>query len=93
MDLKTIILVIILALFLGVAILFGISFVKGSPVSMIGTTFAGINEKVTPSIEPTPTPRPTLAPLSENANLEEEIKNLKTPDFSEDYQNLRNQIN
>lgn len=92
MDIKTTILVIILALFLGVAIFFGINFVKGTPVTLSGKAFAGINEKIN-QVEPTPTPLPTPSPLPENADLGAEIQKIEMPDFSSDYQKLKEDIN
>lgn len=93
MDLKTIILVVILAVFLGIALFFGINLAKGTPVSLAGTAFAGMNETAKVETVATPTPKPTVAPLPEGANLVEEIQKIEMPDFAPDYQSLRNQIN
>lgn len=46
----------------------------------------------TPTAEPTPTLKPTLSPLDKNSNLEEEINKLIPEDFSESFNNLKQEL-
>lgn len=40
-----------------------------------------------------PTPKPTLEPIDQNSNLEEELDKLTPPDFSEDFESLKKSTN
>lgn len=40
-----------------------------------------------------PTPKPTLPPIDQNSNLEEELDKLTPPDFSENFENLKKSTN
>lgn len=39
-----------------------------------------------------PTPKPTLPPIDQNSNLEQEIDKLTPEDFSEDFNQLKDEL-
>lgn len=90
MKFKTLILVILGGIVVGIGIIAGEQLLKPKGIQLINIVRHQINSL--PS-ESTPTPKPTLPPLDQNTNLEEEINNLIPPDFSEDFNNLRNSLN
>ena len=87
MKLKKIILIIIGAIILGVVI-FLIN-LKSSNNKFLSSP----NLTVIPAFSPTPTPKLTLPPIDQNSNLKEELNKLIPPDFSEDFKNLRKELN
>ncbi len=84
MNLKTLILVIILSVLIGIMIFFFIS-LHSSNGSILSTAL--------PSKRLTPTPEPTLPPLTPNSNLSEELNKISVPNFEEDFKNLKEEVN
>lgn len=87
MDKKTIILVIIFSALVGVTIFFI------SRLYQNQSSFAGNSSLSKILSTPSPTPKPTLPPVDANTNLQEEIGKLTPPDFSSDYEKLKQQAN
>lgn len=88
MKFKTLILVSVVAVLIG----FGIFFLFNkapSENSLISPkrTFFSFSK---PS--PTPTPKPTLPPLDANSDLLQETEKLGAPEFSKDFNSLREQV-
>ncbi len=83
---KQIIIVIIAGILIGVGI---IIFTQRSSIKKITPQFISSNQEAIS----TPTPKPTLPPLDENSNLEEETNNLTPKDFSQDFMKIREQLN
>lgn len=87
MRLKSLIIVIIVSILIGV----GIFFFTNQPSSSLETpkkSFFSLSKPVQ-----TPTPKPTLPPLDENSNLTEELEKTTPPDFSEDIKHLKETLN
>ena len=80
-NLKTLILIIILLILVGVTLIFVSNFTHSNNL----TTQQFTNQ----TVPLTPTPLPTLTPINENSNLKEEIKKLTPEDFSKDFDNLK----
>lgn len=80
---KKIITVIILSLFIGTFIFLVIYYLSNKQENPL--------IKVTSILKstPTPTPQPTLPPITENSNLNEEIKTLIPKDYSEEINGLK----
>lgn len=89
--LKNLILVIVGGVVIGLGIFFGGQIIKGESKSNVVRHRSDFS---TNNLQPetTSTPKPTFEPLNESTDLVEEINNLTPPDFSEDFQNLKNQI-
>jgi len=84
--LKTVIIVVIIAVIIGALIVFTPRFLNQnqSPPEIKTTT------------QPTqPTPIPTKKPvqINESSNLKEEVKKIEIPDFKEDFDKLKGEIN
>lgn len=96
MNLKTLILVIILAVLIGIIILIGFKFLDNTPLAssiLSQTPMTNFNDRnilSPPSIQPTP--KPSLPPIGPNTNLKTEIDQLTPPDFSEEIKKLKETI-
>lgn len=88
MDKKTLILVIILCVLIGIGIFYADNFIDKKPKSFANqiTSTVGLTN-------PTPIPTPTPPAIDANSNLKQEIDKLITPDFSSDYSNFKKQVN
>lgn len=84
MKLKTIFLVIIFSVLIGLAIVW-----FGNKNSYVRQIVTPLNQNI---LIMTPSPVLTLLPLDQNSSLEDEINNLTPEDFSEDFKNLRDSI-
>ncbi|MBI2021598.1 hypothetical protein HYS93_01795 [Candidatus Daviesbacteria bacterium] len=80
-----------LTLLIAVSILIGFLIFK-----LTGNKFSQVEQIVTKKIIRNqisiPSPSPTLKPLEQNSNLDEEINKLSPADFSEDFADLRKQV-
>jgi hypothetical protein len=88
---KNLILVIVGGVVIGVGVFYGEKTLRGS----LGTNIVRHQENIAGSeinSIPTPTVKPAAEPLNENTNLGEEIERLTPPDFSEDFQKLKDQV-
>ena len=92
MNSKTIVLLIILSVITGTGIFLLDQLInrKDSPLVKSAVSFANITTK--PKVSPTPTPKPTLPPLTENSNLEEELNSLNPSDYSNEFQTLKDSL-
>ncbi|MBI2022399.1 hypothetical protein HYS97_00925 [Candidatus Daviesbacteria bacterium] len=85
MSFKSLVLVIIFSALIGVVIFLLIGKGDGKIIQPLTNSSQASKPEV-------PTPKPTLPPLDENSNLEQEINKLDPPNFSEDIENLRNEL-
>lgn len=89
MNLKTLTFVVIISVIIGATIFW----LTSNPPT---TTVTSSEPKEIPaSIQtiPTPTPLPSQPPIDKNTNLEMEIDQQVSPDFSEDYKKLKEEVN
>lgn len=87
MNSKTLILVIILSVLIGIVIFLLTSFPFGGKASLLNVSVSNSNATVSP------TPEPTLPPLTPDSNLSEELNKITPPDFEEEFENLRGSLN
>lgn len=95
MNLKYVFAVIIIAILIGVGIVWLEKNYQSKSLTSITNSFANnipIN-KSTPTPIPTSTPLPTLTPITSSSDLNQEIQTLTPPDFSSDFVNLKTEIN
>lgn len=103
MNLKNILLVIIVSILIGVGIFYGMKLLSPSQSSNISpliklNPFRKTETAPTASADPrvvypSPTPKPSLEPINESSNLEEEINKLTPKNYSEDFTELKEEIN
>lgn len=97
MNLKTLILVIILAVLIGIIILIGFKFLDNTPLAssiLSQTPMTNFNDRnilSPPSIQPAH--KPTLPPIGPDTNLKTEIDKLTPTDFSDDFKKLKEILN
>ncbi len=91
MNSKTIILVIILSVIVGTGIFFADKIIKRkeSPLIKTALNFSNVNN---PTPTPSSTPKPTLPPLTEKADLEEELNKLSPSDYSNEFKVLKESL-
>lgn len=82
---KRLIIIVLISILIG-SIIFKLTDNKTSHVGQI------VTKQESSNISPTSSPKPTLPPLNENSNLEEEINKLTPPDFSESINKLKEEI-
>lgn len=92
MNTKTVLLVVIASITIGVVVFF-----VGQTVSQSSFKFPPNIQQITSQstnqlFSPTPIPKPTPPPIGPDSNLEEEISKLTPPDFSADFEQLRKQL-
>lgn len=87
MNIKTLILVIIFSILVGVVIFF-FTGNKDSAIKNIVTKGQNL-QNISKASSPTPAPKIIFPPLTRDSNLREEIDKLTPADFSEDIQNLK----
>jgi hypothetical protein len=94
MNLKTIILVIIVSVLIGVAIFYGqkVFQSKGGQSNLSPNNLQQNSSKteIYPSIKPYHAP--SYPSVDQNTNLKNALENATAPDFSADYQNLEKEI-
>lgn len=90
MNFKTLILVIIFSVLVGIVIFF-LTGNKNSAIQNIVTKGQNL-QNISKESSPTPAPKITFPPLTKDSNLEEEIARLTPEDFSEDTKKLKEEI-
>lgn len=92
MDTKTVILVIILGVIVGVGIFFGQKMLSGNTQASNPFKVGGNLTQAKAQKTPSPKPVPTFPPLDSNSNLKDEAEKLDPPDFSQDYTSLKSEV-
>ncbi|MBI2595865.1 hypothetical protein HYW46_03995 [Candidatus Daviesbacteria bacterium] len=83
MNFKKLVFIIIIAILIGFATLYGIKIFSG------GDRKLQIPQIIKqPSTSPTSTPKPTLPPIDQNSNLEGEMDKITPTDYSGDFSSL-----
>jgi hypothetical protein len=90
MNVKTIILVIIISILIGGAIYW---FALKPKAAAITTQPREVPKSTESMSIPSPSPLPSQPPIDKNSKLSTEIESQTSPDFSEDYKNLKDQVN
>lgn len=91
MNMKTLVLVIIFSVLVGVTIFF-VTGNKNSAIKNIVTKDQNLQNNTQQS-SPTPKPKITFPPLTKDSNLEEELEKITPEDFSESIKKLRENTN
>ena len=78
--------------FLIICVLIGIFIYITTQNKSISSPLANKIFQQKPKGEVTPSPKPTLPPLDKNSNLEEEINKLTPENFSESFNNLKQEL-
>lgn len=90
MNKKTIILVIILSILIGIGIFVVDRLLNnkgGSGLIKNATTISNVISK-----PPAPTPKPTLLPITPESNLTVEVDTLNPSDYSEEFKKLKEEV-
>lgn len=91
MNKKTVLLVIILSVLIGIGIFFVDRLLNNKEGGLIKSTQSISNLVSKPS--PTPTPKPTLPPITSESNLQQEVDNLIPSDYAEEFKKLKEGVN
>ncbi len=94
MSAKTIILVIITSVLIGVGIFYGQKILKSKniPSTVLTNTSSGPNTNATIYPSKEPYPAPSYPSVGSNTDLKSALGNAPVPDFSSDYENLEKEI-
>ena len=75
-----------------IAILIGFTLFKLTKDKMVHVDQIVTKKNISHNIPQTPTPSPTLPPIDQSSNLDEEINKLTPQDFSEDFKKLKEEV-
>ncbi len=89
MNLKSIIIVVIISIATGV----GIYYLSTPKANNLKNASAPREVPLTTNVEPSPSPLPSEPPIDKNTDLPAEIKKQVSPDFSDDYKKLKEEVN
>ncbi len=90
MSIKSIIAVIVVSVLIGIGIF---AYTGKSANTKATNTTAPREIPSTTETVATPTPLPSQPPIDKNTDLEAEISNQSSPDFSADYTKLKEEVN
>jgi len=96
MSIKTVLLVIIVSALIGVAIFFGGNAINSSAIknaSLEKTTPALTQDEKTIYPSEKPFPAPSYPGVDGSTDLKSALENAGVPDFSSDYQKIKEEIN